>query len=383
MLRVGGKIPIVVHPFFWLLVFVIGLVNAYDMASGIIWMVVIVASVLVHEFGHALMGLSFGQKVRIELVGFGGVTIREGSKLKLWKEFLVVLSGPVAGILLCLVSFVALNLVPERLWAVRLALQVAVYVNAFWSVFNLIPIMPLDGGHLLRIVLEGFLGVKGTKVALFLGVVMAVLLALFLFTQGALLIGGLFMLLAFESYRSWRAAYHMTTHDKDDGIQEMFRQAEQELSLGHYTDALEKFRVVREKSGRGMFYGLATVQMARVMTRLGETREALNLLKPEEKKLPKEAFPLLHNLAFEEGDFDLVSRLANDSYTMNPSVEIAWRNSIAYGYRSDVRAVVGWLRCAMRDGMVVTLDTLDNVAFRSVRHNKEFLDLESSIKERV
>ena len=39
-----------------------------------IWVFVIFISILVHEFGHALTACYFGQKPRIELVAFGGLT---------------------------------------------------------------------------------------------------------------------------------------------------------------------------------------------------------------------------------------------------------------------------------------------------------------------
>ena len=74
------SIPIVVQPLFLLMAFLIGLLNSEDLLASVLWMVVITVSVLVHEMGHALTGRAFGQRVKITLTAFGGLT--EGASLK-------------------------------------------------------------------------------------------------------------------------------------------------------------------------------------------------------------------------------------------------------------------------------------------------------------
>src|SRR3546814_18959362 len=56
----------------------------------LVWTVIVFLSVLIHEYGHALTAVAFGQRARIELVALGGVTQRSGTKLNLWKEFIIV-----------------------------------------------------------------------------------------------------------------------------------------------------------------------------------------------------------------------------------------------------------------------------------------------------
>jgi len=99
------KIPVTISPFFWLLAAFIGFMGTGNIQGTLIWMVVIIASVLVHEFGHALTALFFGQKVRVQLVAFGGMTERQGPKLKLWQEFLITLNGPLAGLMMQVLLF--------------------------------------------------------------------------------------------------------------------------------------------------------------------------------------------------------------------------------------------------------------------------------------
>ena len=152
MLKFAGKIPIRIHPLFWFLAVAIGWLNADgNIPKTAIWIVIILFSVLVHEFGHALTALAFGQRARIDLVGFGGLTHRHGGKLKFWQEFLVVLNGPLFGLLFSALAYmwlVKVNPPQESLY--RYGLQVTVLVNIFWTILNLMPVYPLDGGNLFK-----------------------------------------------------------------------------------------------------------------------------------------------------------------------------------------------------------------------------------------
>ncbi|MCE2982169.1 MAG: M50 family metallopeptidase, partial [Parachlamydia sp.] len=97
MIYIPGKIPIRIFPFFWLLIVMIGWLNTQSIPETAIWAAVIFISVLIHEFGHALTAVAFGQEAEISLVGLGGLTKREGPTLAKWKDFIIVLNGPLAG----------------------------------------------------------------------------------------------------------------------------------------------------------------------------------------------------------------------------------------------------------------------------------------------
>jgi Zn-dependent protease len=115
-----------------------------ESALGVLGML---GSVLLHELGHATMAQTFGLgPVSIVLHGFGGITRHRGSRQP-WKDFLVTIAGPAAGLILALVAFLAIALpLPELAQSVLWSL---VGVNVFWSLFNLLPLFPLDGGQAL------------------------------------------------------------------------------------------------------------------------------------------------------------------------------------------------------------------------------------------
>jgi stage IV sporulation protein FB len=166
MIKIPGRIPISIFPTFWIVAALIGYVNSLSWIGTLIWMLVIFISVLFHEFGHALTALLFGRHPRIELVAMGGLTYHEGENLPFWKQFLIVFDGPLFGFILFLLSTAMLQFFVITNEALISGLKITQWVNLFWTVLNLVPVMPLDGGQLLRIVCEGFWGVRGFKYAL-------------------------------------------------------------------------------------------------------------------------------------------------------------------------------------------------------------------------
>src|ERR1700722_1592745 len=106
MITIPSKIPIRIHPLFLVIIFVLGGMSASTISGTLIIVVIIFISVLAHEFGHALTAITFGQTAKIDLVALGGLTTREGTRLPLRQEFLVVLNGPLVGLLIALITFI-------------------------------------------------------------------------------------------------------------------------------------------------------------------------------------------------------------------------------------------------------------------------------------
>ena len=156
--RVLG-VPIRIEPVFWVVTAFLGF-NLSDARLIIIWVAVVLVSVLVHELGHAIALKLFGQPSSIVLHGFGGVTL-SARRLARTQSIIVSLAGPIAALgLLGIPAY----LVRESDYGFDLALDYALsdnvfdlwpvvyfvtYVNIWWSVFNLLPIRPLDGGNVM------------------------------------------------------------------------------------------------------------------------------------------------------------------------------------------------------------------------------------------
>jgi Zn-dependent protease/CBS domain-containing protein len=145
--------------------------------AALVFMVLLFACVLAHEFGHIFTARSFGVATPdVTLLPIGGVARLERIPEEPYEELLIALAGPLVNvaIALLLVVLAGARLDPGHLLAVespntsmvdRLAA-----VNLFLALFNMIPAFPMDGGRVLRAVLASRMGyVRATEIAAVIG----------------------------------------------------------------------------------------------------------------------------------------------------------------------------------------------------------------------
>jgi Zn-dependent protease len=200
--RIAG-IPVRVEPIFLVISGLWGL-RYLDAGLDIVgmWMLCSFTSILVHELGHGFALKSFGQGSAIVLHGFGGVTISSArSQLTRARSVSVSLAGSLTALVVLWLpmrqvygsaSFYEL----PRLVAVGvyfLALQ-----NLWWSVANLLPIRPLDGGNVTA---ELF----GLHAARRISIVAAGVGAVWAFTNDQGYAGFFALFLAFNNWQEIRA----------------------------------------------------------------------------------------------------------------------------------------------------------------------------------
>ncbi len=176
-------------------------------ATTVVTVLVLFGSLIVHEFGHALVARRQGIEIRrIDLFLFGGLTQMGRDAATPAEEFKIAAAGPLATLGFVLVCL-GLDLVlvgPHRLvhaaeldgtvaiTPVLLSLSWLLFWNVLLLAFNLIPAFPLDGGRIARAVVWRLSGNKtrGTQVAARLGEGFALIL-------GGL---GLWLLLSYRSF---------------------------------------------------------------------------------------------------------------------------------------------------------------------------------------
>lgn len=104
------------------------------------------------------MGLFLKLKVKeINIYMFGGVTIlNEDLNLPIYKEVLFLVMGPLSQILFVLL----IKLLYTIGYVNALTFDKIIIINKFLLTFNLLPILPLDGGKLVNNILDYFIPYK-------------------------------------------------------------------------------------------------------------------------------------------------------------------------------------------------------------------------------
>lgn len=381
MITIPGKIPITIHPAFWIFAALIGYMNSYTFLGTLIWVGIILISVLIHEFGHALTAWCFGQKSRIELIALGGLTYHDGQKLSLWRQFIIVFNGPLFGFLLYLTAFFLLKVPSIEHSSSAPFLFLVRAVNLFWTIVNLLPVMPLDGGQLMRIIMEKIFGSKGVKYALVISMIVSVAISLAFFLYQAFIIGALFFLLAFQSFDTFRKMRNFSEPDRDESLKDLMSQAEDALQQGKKKEAEALFQRIRQMAKKGIIFNLATQYLAFLLYDGGDSKGAYQLLVSIRQEIGSDALCLLHKAAFEQKDYPLVAELAGSCFQTWPTAETALRNAYAHAELAQSVPAVGWLETAVTEGVDNFKDILNEKTFDAIRQSEPFQELISRLKD--
>jgi Zn-dependent protease/predicted transcriptional regulator len=170
-----------VHVTFFLLLAWIGLSawqrGGYPAArDSLIFIILLFACVVLHEFGHILVARRFGiETPDVTLLPIGGVARMGRMPQEPRQELAIAIAGPIVNMIIAAVLILALGTInademtrindPHLSLVARLA-----GANIFIAVFNLVPAFPMDGGRILRALLAmKFGGARATQLAATLG----------------------------------------------------------------------------------------------------------------------------------------------------------------------------------------------------------------------
>jgi Zn-dependent protease/CBS domain-containing protein len=165
-------IPVFISPYWFVIAGVFIFIYANDLASTMhgstryfvaaAFVVLLYASVLVHELSHSVVARGFGLPVRrILLYPLGGFSEIEREPPTPGREFLVSAAGPALSLVLAAAGYGLSQVVTQGISG-TLVSQLVV-ANVVVGVFNLLPGLPLDGGRMLRAVIWKVTGRPSTS----------------------------------------------------------------------------------------------------------------------------------------------------------------------------------------------------------------------------
>jgi Zn-dependent protease len=194
--------PIQVQPFFWLTcLFLGGALSAQNAEDWIVvgfFALIAFVSIIAHELGHAWMGRKYGARPAIALHGLGGVTVLPGGSFSRIQSIQVSAAGPLCSLGVAAICYGILLVAGPTLPRDAVILLAMGYrLNILWTILNLMPIQPLDGGQILR----EALGPRHEKVACLIGGIVGVALTLWAVQQGQWFLAIFAAILAFTNFK--------------------------------------------------------------------------------------------------------------------------------------------------------------------------------------
>lgn len=135
----------------WYLVIVVLVMSrAGSFESGAVWLFAVTLSVLLHELGHGFAAKMYNMRPSILLHGFGGWCERQSGGDN-DQELIISSAGPAVNLVLGgLFYFLVQSVSPASVpWWVYDFIFGSFYINLFGGVFNLLPVLPLDGGSIM------------------------------------------------------------------------------------------------------------------------------------------------------------------------------------------------------------------------------------------
>jgi Zn-dependent protease len=231
----------------------------------LVWILCMFVSVMAHELGHVFFVRIFGQPASITLTGLGGQATHEYVELAWWKRILISAAGPGAGFLLVALIvavdgrywnwsmdwmvnnmgglfwenfkcdwFLIEKVLPDarraRYPIYEISILVLFMITLFTNIMNLLPIIPMDGGNIFKVICVLVSPRGGLMFAFIWSFTLALMLTLyflivvlkrydfiskpdlwypFAFPEFSLLI---FAMLAFQCFRAYRQLAAMERH---------------------------------------------------------------------------------------------------------------------------------------------------------------------------
>ncbi|MDE1464276.1 site-2 protease family protein [Spartinivicinus poritis] len=182
-------------------------VAAYSWFFSLQFALALIACLVFHEYGHIRAMKYFGMKTKgIYLIPFfGGLALGDDKINTRWQDVVISIMGPSFGLFLSIVCLVLYKLTGEIFFAGLAGF------NALLNLFNLLPILPLDGGHILKSIsfsMDSKVGIAACALGAGLGVFLS-------YQLGLALLGFLLLIGSVEILAEWRLRHESRLYPLD------------------------------------------------------------------------------------------------------------------------------------------------------------------------
>ena len=284
-------VPVRIASSFWFIAILFGTQGVGRSTSSeravieaLIWTVVVFVSILIHEFGHATAARAFGAEPSITLHALGGLTQFEPRGMSRPQRWLVSFAGPAAGLLFGAAVYKGAQWFPPGPSA-NAIVDTILFVNIGWSLMNLLPVLPFDGGQMVSAFLGPrrelwtavISGVVGTAMAI-LGIVRSNLWVAFLFGSAAV-----------AAIRQVRHLWN-TKADRDAGLEEELARARVGIIRGEVDEVTKSAQRIVEQARTSSLKNAGLLAQAWALASKGRRVEAREMVERLARDAPADPY---------------------------------------------------------------------------------------------
>ncbi|RLV59746.1 site-2 protease family protein [Parashewanella curva] len=173
---------------------------AYSWLFSFQFALALIAVLVVHEYGHVKAMKYFGMKTKgFYLIPFmGGLALTDQKINTRWQDVVISIMGPTFGMIMAWVCLITYWVTDNMLFAGLASL------SALINLFQMLPILPLDGGHIIKSVSFSMNSVAGLLICI-AGAVFGVAISYYF---GMTLFGFLLAIGSIEIILEWRSRHH-------------------------------------------------------------------------------------------------------------------------------------------------------------------------------